>query len=74
MSRSDTFARSKMKNIGIAVCNVCGMKKKDVVQVKKSWFTSINICDGCGRIQFMSYRKDVGGVADHTTSNIQLGD
>ena len=63
MSRSTEFAKSKMKHIGSATCNVCSIRKKDVVQVEKSWFTSINICDSCGRELFRLYRKELKGVA-----------
>ena len=64
MSRSKEAARSKIKHAGAAaVCNVCGVKKMDVVNVKKNWFTSINICDSCGHYLFLSFRRGLGGNA-----------
>lgn len=63
MSRSLDAALAKIKNIGPGVCNVCGVRRADVVQVKKNWFTSLNICDGCGQQLFLRYRKKVKGDA-----------
>lgn len=63
MARSKEAAREKIKNIGQATCNVCGEKKADVCQIRKNWFTSINICDGCGQQLFFRYKKGVGGKA-----------
>ncbi len=53
----------KIKNIGPGVCNVCGIRRADVVQVRKNWFSSLNICDGCGQQLFLRYRKKVRGDA-----------
>ncbi|RKY10481.1 MAG: hypothetical protein DRP56_00865 [Planctomycetota bacterium] len=64
MSRSQEAAKKKIVYIGVAVCNVCGLKKKDVVEVKKNWFSSIRICDSCCHYQFLTYKSDVGGVAE----------
>ena len=63
MSRSQQAALDKIKNIGPGVCNVCGVRRADVVQVRKNWFTSINICDGCGQQVFLRYDKRARGDA-----------
>jgi len=64
MSRSSDAAKDKMEHLGTAVCNVCGEKKKDVIKVEKSWFTSINICDSCGHQLFIRFKKDLSGKAE----------
>jgi len=61
MSRSSKAARKKMKNLMGVTCNICNIMKKDVVCIKKNWFTTINICDSCGRELFLRYRGDLKG-------------
>lgn len=55
MTRSQMYARNKVKHVGAAVCNVCEIKRADCVEVKKNWFTTIRICDSCGREIFRSF-------------------
>lgn len=60
---SENTANKNIKNIGVAICDVCKMKRADCVEVRKNWFTSVTICDSCGREVFRSYDGRTGGPA-----------
>lgn len=63
MTRSKDYVSSRLSSIGAAVCSICGIRKADCVRVKKNWFSSIEICDSCGRELFLSFDKKRRGAA-----------
>ena len=49
-------------------------RKNDVVQIRKNWFTSINVCDSCGSIVFKTFKSDINGRYNEADKHELEGD
>lgn len=62
-TRSKLAVDNKAQHLGVATCQICNHEKKDCVEIKKNWMSTLVICDSCCREVFLRFDRNVGGDA-----------
>lgn len=62
-TRSKRAVADKVKHLGVSTCHICNWEKKDCVEIKKNWMSTLVICDSCCREVFLRFDRNVSGDA-----------